>query len=388
MGRVALLVAALIAGGALLLATRRGPAASDAPPRSSEPTEQAAPSGLATRAAWPVESGPASAQEAAAEAPDPEASAPWVVAGRVTDRDGRGIEGAEVCFGVYRGPRPPTDTIVRTDAQGGYRARVAAPAAMPPLQRFTAGLSAFARAPGYLRGDARRAVGTLARLPPVIEWDWALERGHVLRGRVVEADGRCPEGVSVRLHACATDEDAAPAPCDEDGSFELRIPGAGDFTLRAEAMHRFLAEAARPIRLDPDEDAEAPPLILPAGESIAGVLRWADGRPAAGATLWAEWRGSADRVPATEGGREEAMTVVGPEGCFRFDGLEPGRFALRGEEGMVPDGPPLAMAETGETRLVLVTRAGAARFRVRDASGQPVPWGSFSHSRQGRGGFA
>ena len=169
---------------------------------------------------------------------------------------------------------------------------------------------------------------------------------------------------SLRLHQAGIPQEAWIAVWDAEA-----LPGEGAAP-GAVSAHPVLAEGGA-VRVE-----------LPAGRTIEGVMRWADGTPAAGATVRAfdaspsiadgeTWR--EEQRGDTNLWRAHALDVCDSHGAFRLRGLADGPYAV------VPVLPPDALvvempvvtAGEGDVRIVL-ERGVAPTLTVLSPDGMPV----------------
>lgn len=279
---------------------------------------------------------------------DPDAEA-WVefaldaglsISGRVTDREGRAIAGAE----VSARSRGRGGASASTDADGTYE--------IEGLRSGTYDLEADAD--GYVaaeREDVRAGASGI---------DFRLGRSGVLAGRVVWRGSGSPiEGAEVRAVAPGTSADRMPPGggpggrgpgggpgggrgrfggrgggpsglTDADGRFELRDVGPGRWAVEADAPGRAPARS-REVTLEPGAWVEDLLVELSEGARVSGiVVTDGDGRPVAEATVAAY---GGERAPgrgpvALFAGRGSAAEPP-PDGerATRTDAA--GRFELR-----------------------------------------------------------
>jgi len=193
-------------------------------------------------------------------------------------------------------------------------------------------------------------------------------------GRVTDETGAPLVGVWVSSRGGALQDDGVEgtsfAETDGDGRYALPVtPGtraveAGD--PGRERVHVLVAG----LVLAAGERREGVDLVLAAGGVLAGRVRLADGRPAAGAQVWRVDGERRDGSP-----RSSWLGRADESGRFRVVGLEGGTILVGAErEDAVQLEPVRVEVEagaTGELELVLVP-ATRATVRVRDRAGRPV----------------
>lgn len=168
---------------------------------------------------------------------------------------------------------------------------------------------------------------------------------------------------------------------DEDGKFSLRAIAPGDQQIEAE-LEGWPKVESEDFELADGEVKSGLLLSLQAGESIAGFVRWPDGKPAAGALVsaettrsrgWGNWGGT----QVVRVGKAE----TDEDGSFQLSGLEQGNYTVRAQLeklGSSSEQAPLwrALGEavaSGTTSLNLELSGPIAfRGRVLDDRGQAV----------------
>lgn len=246
--------------------------------------------------------------------------------GIVTDEAGNPVADATVRWGDR--------FTTRTDRKGAYAC------AVPPWP-----IRVEARADGFVAADSvAHVVGHEA------QHDLRLAPARTITGRITGPRG---DAVAGAVLACV---EAGPWPvrAGEDGGFTLDVPaGAGSVVVQAAA--RGWAPVVCRVRTDSEVR-----IVLLAGITVHGTVRGANGRPLAGARLFAR-RGDLAH------GRPIGTTDAG--GSFRIDGLtkEDLRLAVRAPGyalgfAEIPAEPPrhLTIHLDPSVRLAGTVRAAAA----------------------------
>jgi len=233
----------------------------------------------------------------------------------------------------------------------------------------------------------------------------ALEPGGTLRGLVHDPDGKPCGSAEVEVARegdwFGTDDKAVrSAKCNGEGAFELAHVPAGKLKLRASAPG-FLSSERLELELAPGRTSEGLLVVLRAGKSVAGMVAFADGKPAPGAevqlTFDLSQAAGLGGMSALEGANGEAKADA--EGHFTIGGLGNGPFTLRASG--LPAGRTLAQGEKkddielhartdgvtpGTQDLQLVLRAGAGLSgRVVDPAQQPVAKFKVKVQHEGKG---
>lgn len=251
-------------------------------------------------------------------------------------------------------------------------------------QTDDAGRIALRAAPGAVRvaassaGHARIVSPTHVAAAPGLDIVLELVAGARVEGRVTDADGHPVSGAHVRL----TPRDlAGPRTTDDEGRyvFEGVAPTPRWRTLTLEADHPHHVPLQLMLPALGDGDVRRIDLKFPAGVRVEGVVREADGQPAAGVLLHLVPSGvqlpDGPAVPASQ------HVVSGPDGAFALAHVAPGPALLSAHfptEGTT-EHRPLTVPPPGAGALrVDVQREAAAGdaaelvVRVLEADGTPV----------------
>jgi len=359
-------------------------------PRALEPAEVAAGEGHA-----------AAPPEAAAATPSGDAARLAItVRGRLVDPSGRGVAGARVRYvppGTFLGSRVGTPPDELQDTTSGPDGRFELSVRVDPPDDDGFGLPGLRDARLAVTHDAYathlEGLGGVGRSSGTHEvGPIELERGALVRGRVVDEAGRplADARVSARV-----DREAMPSPLaamvaggalealdavttGADGRFVVRglRPGPGRVTARLEGRRVGLVDD---LTFDVDAPAETGDIVLEAGRSIAGTLVDETGAPIADALVSVS---SFSRImvtrledlPREQIGQEFTTTATTDEqGHFEIAGLSGGNYTVHARTpGLEPVDRQNVAAGTRD--LVLVARRlGGLLVELRDArTGAPV----------------
>lgn len=235
------------------------------------------------------------------------------VLGRLVGPSGEAVVGAEVRLGPASDGLGAMETIRTTsDVEGRFRF-----ADLDDGERILTVLPA----PGSGWAGLRQAVQVQASSDDVRTIDLgvlALEAGHSLRGRVVDARGEGVAGAELELIDDVFEDWQGAATSTEDGSFRLLTQATGAVLLRTRAD----GHPPRTLELEvPAGGLSGLRIELETGFGVAGRVVASTGAPVAGA-----WVGPV----GSSGEGEEAVdgTFTGTDGTFYFDAVSPNTHAL------------------------------------------------------------
>ncbi len=268
------------------------------------------------------------------------------IAGKVTDKAGQALAGAQVCaWGRSRlldarDTRKPS--CATSERDGHYRIE----GLFPVRHRV------LASAPGFIPGVYERGAGATrsetVELRPGMEArdiDIALAGGGVeIHGVVKDLSGGPVEGAQVA-------GEKGLALSGADGAFSMWV-GPGDVWLTAQADGY---ASGHDSGAAPGHTFEI--FLTPEAVLIGKVVRAGDGGPIAGA-----------RVTASSGFWNESAAITEADGSFRLDGLEPGAYKARAEAddavGMAEEQAILGLGETSQPIVITAHPAFMVEGRV------------------------
>ncbi|HEX5050902.1 MAG TPA: sigma-70 family RNA polymerase sigma factor [Planctomycetota bacterium] len=277
-------------------------------------------------------------------------------------------------------PARPIVARVRLRRQLGFGAAVLAIGAVAvwagigasPGNAFTVGsiadvpsLAAAAVAPADAEGDAA----------PVVRNALEQAAGAALVLELHHADGSPAESVGVLAHPAGRDADfdACRAVSGVDGRVMLEGLAPGPATVLVDRGLRLLFAAA-PIATAPHF------VVLPEGVDVTGIVRDAQGRPAAGAGIWLCLE---PRRP-TEG---SVVARAGADGRFIVRGVQAMASIAAVREGSAPSQLRSVDGVLGELELVLGGEGARLAGRVFGGDGAPIAGAVVRVARNPRANF-
>jgi protocatechuate 3,4-dioxygenase beta subunit len=294
-----------------------------------------------------------------------------ILSGRVVDAGGEPVEGAEVSARDESQPGGWRVFSGRSDeGDGRFSLRDVSPG------RYDLEVRAGARGEAS-RAGVRVPAGRTTDLGTVV-----LARGGVVRGEVVDAEGRGIAGATVSAEREATIRTGRrETQTGSSGAFELRGLPAGAWFLAARHPS-YAASAPLGVQVEPEDTAPPARIVLARGGRIEGRALHRDGRPFAGGRVHA--RALDERAPGDWG-----AAALDTRGVFVLDRVPSGRVSV--ELMAFTPASPMAFGPAGMTVLSsvdsreLVVRDGETStldFVLRDV----VVSGRVTRGGQGEGG--
>ena len=260
------------------------------------------------------------------------------IPGRVVDPDGKPVSGA---FVIARREGGEGASSAQSAADGSFTIEGVEDGAY----RVTASAQGFA--------STEPVVVTVAPEKGTAPVELRMEKGRVLRGRVVDPRGNGIEGAFVHYAPTGMVQTTSlPATTDTNGTFVLSLSGTGAFDVAASASG--LAPAVARGVVPPNEDDGQPVVTLPLGAGgrlrVQVVLK--EGGPAVGATIFPQatppYLGS-DTLSFTSRSRP-----TGADGSTVLTALAPGAYKVNVVLGARNAEAQVVVAEGTET-VVQVT---------------------------------
>jgi large repetitive protein len=307
------------------------------------------------------------------------------VSGRVTDESGAPVPGARVRFA--------RNSNVRALMRGGPAAFLGRPGVKTgPDGAFRMGglaaeknLTLEAAKPGYV--TAKRHGITLKAGEPIKDVALVVKRGLEARGRVVDSAGQPIAGAEIRLSRAerggarfvfqfgGMNPEKPDATSGADGSFRVAGLEPGDYAL-AVTRDGYAPKRVPSVTVVEKGRNEWPPIVLPAGVPIAGVVRSSKGDPVVGAEVFA----------FAEGVSRNSRTD--PEGKFRLEGFGADRPVMVNVRADGYASLQRRVTPSPEEIVLVLKTSGTIRGRVEDAAtNRPVTDFTASYT-ESRGGFA
>jgi len=205
-----------------------------------------------------------------------------------------------------------------------------------------------------------------------------LTSGGMVSGLVLDADAKPITGAVVEASRSRgpfgfTDRVVRKTTSDSDGKYELAAVTAGSVSVSARSKELPASEAQKVEVVEKARSAGID-FKLGAGETIAGVVRWKDGTPAAGAAISA----SSDRGQGGGGGGqfrlqtrrgEDPQFIADKDGRFVVKGLAAGNYTLAAEMLKAEDAAKIDERDVdGRRRSAWRARATGVKSGTTDAS--------------------
>ncbi len=218
----------------------------------------------------------------------------------------------------------------------------------------------------------------------VLEIEVQLLSGATVRGRVVDPQGQGAAGAKVQAFRTLVwsfpDDEQAEVETAADGTFSLEHVASGTAVVRAE-RDGFLESPLEKLELRDREVREGLTLMLEAGDSVAGKVRFEDGATAAGAEVEVGFDPAAmmgmGAMNASRGARGKATSAE--DGGFEVRGLGRGPFVVKASLARKPEGleqtwrAERSGVQPGTPDLELVLAPPCTLLgRVTDRAGQPI----------------
>lgn len=322
---------------------------------------------------------------------NPSPSKSSALVGRVRGRADAAVAGARVEAWTDDGAKSISLGSATCDAAGAYRLDLARWNQLTPQARTLASIVARASANGWQPQTLRRPIGVDGITGSIVElaFDFRLERGQRVIGRVVDARGRAVARALVKLCAPRETEDAplvAVAPdvtTSADGSFEIGFASTGTYALYASATGAGTALREQ-LELDNTGDRHLGDIVLAGTGELAGHVRDASGDPVASLEICAVPEELArDSAPAARAailaprrergdGLFTARVTTDAQGAFRVSGLRAGRYAFFCTSPTLVLGPSGAVFDTGNADVSLSLDAHRLLVAVHDRSGRAL----------------
>ncbi len=317
-------------------------------------------------------------------------AAPVTIAGKVTDSQGKPVEGAKVA--VYRvaygaSPSAPKIDVLQettTGADGGFTFSGARDTVLPP------GSCVVARKEGLAVGWAARRTRGEQR------FDITLEEPKDLSGQIVDERGQAIAEAEVSVATAANGKLADPQDLGiwaASGFFNTKTDGSGRFVfagMPAGATFDLLVgkpgyatvSTLGPIRVTPGGSAKlryAPDqpgikLTLFREASIQGIVVEKEGdKPVAGVSITIQPEPGVVRLPMPM-----RPVVSGPDGTFRIGDLAAGSYTVQLITGRTAEWaaePVFVSLSAGQTKSdvkIVLVKGGIIEVLVKDTAGKPV----------------
>jgi hypothetical protein len=296
------------------------------------------------------------------------------ISGVVVGADGTPIAGATL---TLQGSQ--TTSWKRVTATSDARGQFVFSALSADLFNLEAAKSGYLKAAlGAVRSGGEGTAIALAASQRISDLVLTLSRGGVITGTVRDATGHAAPGLRVALTRVDLPGIVDDVPTDAEGKYRLEGLPPGNYIVLA--MPQFWGASVPVFHPSAISPAQAASVRVGAGDvreridialvqatptRIAGVVLDPAGRPAVGAMVFAippAWGGMAGPL-----GRE-----TGPKGEFLYDGVFPGRYAIRAHLKLSPDSPTYDVATQWAAEDIEVPAAGILPLTLRLQPSIPI----------------
>ncbi len=298
-------------------------------------------------------------------------NAPLRVTGRVTSREGIPTSGGFVQLNAYGGDYA---AVRLAEWERAERFPIAADGTYEAT--LTAGGFASLRVRAIVPGHADARSGLVALDPGgsrELTVDLEATRGTAIEGGVHDRETGAPvAGAALRLNTVLSGEHmvffrSIEGVTDANGRFRIENVPDGEVAITVLAP----GYAEEYALLDVPETVSAE-IALPRAGRLAGIVRWANGTPLAGAVV-----GIHPGEKAVNGRMPKTSIRTAPNGGFRFEGLYPGKYFLsvsayrEDDQDFAPRRTGPHAPPQGDIELV-VEPAGSVSGVVVDDAGEPL----------------
>jgi protocatechuate 3,4-dioxygenase beta subunit len=318
------------------------------------------------------------------------------IEGRIVDAAGEPVAGASVEAEVRRQPGMMRIEIAMardlpralSSAKGAFR--------LGPLDPESS-YNLKVRADGF--APLEQAAPALEPYRTASDVTVALNRGHVVTGRVVDGEGHALRDSSVQLKPARSargmgmirmggggDEPGLAASSDGEGRFTIEGLPEGKFDLEA-SRSGFARSKVPAIEIEEgSEPVDVGEIALEPGERLEGFVRDRDGQPLEGVEIRIAEGGMMMFIAAGpgQGAQPEPDTTTEAGGWFALKDLSSGeRYNLNFERtGFVQQSLSAVEVPRGEALEVVMDPASNVSGVVLDADGEPVPDAQVSLTRE------
>lgn len=339
----------------------------------------------------------------------------WNVFGTVKDPDGLPLAGAtvELMLWFQSEERDHAGPVV-TDGEGRFAAVLPLPVdvhvrSFSPSGPFPGVIGGYAWAPGHLRiYSSFPGRGASEQLPDpfkrngAVRLDFTLERGEVIRGRVLTSDGSPVFNAAVNIRPEDSEEKwryGNKTPCtDLEGYYVIPIDDPGSYHLCAMKYGVGVAFAG-PLRFGSAGDAAPPDLVLSGSGELAGCVVYPDGNPVGEIEIFVFAETMLNRgfyifndssihpsYLTDPAGLPFCWAETDRNGLFSFTGLRNGRCFLQLSPFLDKNGESPVFHTTGEKDIRFVAHIHRLQVVLRDEEGFPIPEADMSWKAAGSSG--
>ena len=301
---------------------------------------------------------------------------PWVIQGRVVDRQSRPLGGVRIQVGVDKAGLIRRIARTRTDERGRWSA------SLEDIKEFSAAFRDGARILVHFEAKDLPDHDRFLELPALDAERFSprlsveLGSGCKITGRVLDRDHRPVPKTFLYLSGPGKSSEffgrQPETQTNSLGRFEIIVRTRGHHVLQA---FRPGVGSSKRISIDFVEQTriDTPDLFVGSGESVTGKIQYEDGSPVSSAWLRARIHPApAGREPRVLGDRvEELLFQTDAAGQYSLGGLETGSFVI-GDPTQSMEGFSTPL-QTGQSAARITIHRQRLKIRIRDRDGWALP---------------
>lgn len=304
----------------------------------------------------------------------------WRLVGMVRDPEERPVPGARIELKA-EGSGVEGSVAGTSVARGRYVVDLSPWQERSRFENAHVTLKALVWAPGFHVGSASIPLGNAVKNSAdsselVLAQDFILQKGNVLTGHVVDADGKPVPEAFVSLHVGGSKSEAR---TNARGRYQVNVRQGGVGYLLARGGNMG-AGILRDLPVEAGQDQILPDLTLSSLGVIRGVLLYDDRQPIAGYEVWAQVVSVAPQPQEPSdprhvlGGTNGGSCLSSDDGRFVIRGLKPGRYKITPSVLLSAESneEPTYEVETDQAPIEIRLAYHGLDIRVLDPEGKPV----------------